>query len=158
MAVVAKAVQFGSDLRLLDNLERQNSRTRGSDLSVGTRTRSGRLDLGTVSAVDNIRQALLLRLLTPVGELEPLGHPDYGCRLGELVGRLNNERTHNLAKMFVLQALAAEPRIAQVLSVRVAPHRSDRTRLDITVDALTVEGPTPLNLVFPFFLDRSATA
>ena len=63
---LAKVAQFGSDLRLLDSLERQSSRKRGSDLSVRTRTRSGRLDLETVSAVDNIRQALLLRLLTPV--------------------------------------------------------------------------------------------
>lgn len=155
---LAKTVFFGSDLRLLDNLETQASRARGSDLSVRTRTRSGRLDLDTVSEVDNIRQALLLRLLTPVGELTALGHPDYGCRLGELIGRLNNERTQNLAKMFVLQALAAEPRIAQLLSVRVTAARNDRTRLDIAVEALTTASPTPLNLVFPFFLDRSASA
>lgn len=153
---LAKTVLFGSDLRLLDNLETQASRARGSDLSV--RTRASRFDLDTVSAVDNIRQALLLRLLTPVGELAALGHPDYGCRLGELIGRLNNERTQNLAKMFVLQALAAEPRIAQLLSVRVTAARNDRTRLDIAVEALTTASPTPLNLVFPFFLDRSASA
>jgi phage baseplate assembly protein W len=155
---LAKVVQFGSDLRLLDSLDRQSSRKRGSDLSVRTRNRSERLDLETVSAVDNIRQALLLRLLTPTGELAPLGHPDYGCRLGELVGQLNNERTRNLAKMFVLQALSGEPRIAQVLAVKVTPGRADRTRIDITVDALTREGPSPLNLVFPFFLERTGAA
>lgn len=155
---LAKVAQFGSDLRLLDNLERQNSRNRGSDLSVRPRSRSGRLDLETVKAVDNIRQALLLRLLTPLGELEPLGHPAYGCRLGELVGRLNNEATHNLAKMFVLQALAGEPRIARILSVRVSANRTDRTRMDISVDALTREEASPLNLVFPFFLERGAPA
>jgi predicted component of type VI protein secretion system len=60
--------------------------------------------------------------------------------------------------MFVLQALADEPRIEQVLTVRVTPNRSDRTRIDITVDALTREGPSPLNLVFPFFLERGTTA
>ncbi len=155
---VAKTVLFGSDLRLLDDLERQTSRARGTDLSVRTRTRSGRIDLDVVADVDNIRQALLLRLLTPVGELAPLGHPTYGCRLGELLGQLNNERTQNLAKLFVLQALGDEPRIERVLSVRVTPARGERTRLDITVDALTVASPTPINLVFPFFLDRSAPA
>jgi phage baseplate assembly protein W len=155
---VAKVVQFGSDLRLLDDLERQNSRGRGSDLLVRTRTQSGRFDLATCAEIDNIRQALLLRLLTPVGELEPLGHPEYGCRLGELVGALNNERTRNVAKMFVLQALAAEPRIEQVLSIRVTPNRSDRTRIDITVEALTRESSSPLNLVFPFFLEPGTTA
>lgn len=150
---LAKTERFGQDLRLLQNLERQNSRERGSDLSVRPRLRSGRMDLEVIDAVDNIRQALLLRFLTPVGEMETLGHPDYGCRLVELIGELNNERTRNRAKMFVLQSLAAEPRVERVLSVRVDENRNDRTRIDITAELLTVESDTPLNLVFPFFLE-----
>lgn len=150
-----KTEQFGSDLRLLGNLDRQNSRDRGSDLIVRERRRSGRMDLEAISRVDNIKQALLLRFLTPVGEMALLGHPSYGCRLIELIGELNNERTRNRAKMFVLQALNAEPRIQEILSVKVEPNRTDRSRIDITADLLTIESPTPLNLVFPFFLDRS---
>jgi phage baseplate assembly protein W len=146
---------FGTDLRLLPNLDRQNSRTRGHDLAVRARLRSGRADLDSVAGVDNIKQALLLRLLTPVGELAVLGHPDYGCRLGELVGELNNPRTRNRAKMFVLQAVTAEPRIARVLRVDVAASNTDRTLLDITVEAEAIDGATPLNLVFPFSLEGS---
>ncbi|MEZ5401868.1 MAG: hypothetical protein R2729_19495 [Bryobacteraceae bacterium] len=151
-----KTELFGKDLRLLQNLDRQNSRERGSDLSVRPRLRSGRFDLEVIDAVDNIRQALLLRFLTPVGEMEALGHPDYGSRLVELIGELNNERTRNRAKMFVLQALAGEPRVERVLSVRVDENRTDRTRIDITAELLTVASPTPLNLVFPFFLESIA--
>jgi phage baseplate assembly protein W len=150
-----KTALFGSDLRLLANLDRQNSRDRGGDLIVQTRRRSGRMDLEAISNVDNIKQALLLRFLTPVGELAILGHPTYGCRLIDLVGELNNDRTRNRAKMFVLQALADEPRIQEVLSVKVEANPTDRTRVDISIDLLTIDHPTPVNLVFPFFLDRS---
>ena len=149
---------FGSDLRLLGDLDRQNSRDRGSDLRVQERRRSGRRDLEAISNVDNIKQALLLRFLTSVGELAQLGHPTYGCRLIELVGELNNERTHNRAKMFVLKALADEPRVQEVLSVTVQANRTDRARMDIAVELLTLESATPLNLVFPYFLDRSPAA
>jgi phage baseplate assembly protein W len=151
---VEKVKYFGSDLRLLKDLDRQNSRDRGRDLLLHRRLRTGRMDLDSLSGIDNIKQALLLRFLTPVGELAVLGHPDYGCRLVELIGEPNVERTRNRAKMFVLQALGAEPRIQQVLSVQVTPRAGDRSRIDITVEALTVESSTPLNLVFPFFLDR----
>ena len=68
---------------------------------------------------------------------------------------MNNDRTRNRAKMFVLQALNAEPRIQEVLSVKVEANRTDRNRIDIAADLLTIESPTPLNLVFPFFLDGS---
>jgi phage baseplate assembly protein W len=150
---LAKTERFGKDLRLLQNLERQTSRERGSDLLVRPRLRSSRMDLEVIDAVDNIRQALLLRFLTPVGEMEALGHPGYGSRLVELIGELNNERTRNRAKMFVLQSLAAEPRVERVLSVRVDENRTDHARIDITAELLTVASSTPLNLVFPFFLE-----
>jgi phage baseplate assembly protein W len=53
--------------------------------------------LETLQRVDNLKQALLLRFLTPTGELALLGHPDYGSRLSELIGELNNETNRNRA-------------------------------------------------------------
>ena len=43
-------------------------------------------DAGAVSGRANLAQALVLRLLTRQGALTGLGHPDYGCRLTELIG------------------------------------------------------------------------
>src|SRR5262245_28658123 len=103
--------RFGVDLHLLDDLERQNTRDVGRDLHTRERTEPPGVDLDTVAGVDNLLQALLLRFLTQVGELAPLGHPTYGSRLEELIGELNTETTRNRAKMFVLQALAEEPRV-----------------------------------------------
>jgi phage gp46-like protein len=143
---------FGADLRLLGNLDRQESRDRGSDLATARRPESGEFDLARLQGVENLKQALLLRFLTPVGELAPLGHSDYGSRLFELVGERNTETQRNRAKLFVLQALAAEPRVRKVLAVDVTTRRSAPTRIDIAVRLLVVSEPEPLNLVFPFSL------
>jgi phage baseplate assembly protein W len=66
-------------------------------------------------------QAILNRLHTHQGGLAELGHPDYGSRLHELVGELNNERTRRLAELYIRQCLAQEARIAEVVAVVFAP-------------------------------------
>ncbi len=149
--------RLGTDMRLLGDLQHQDDLNWGSDLFTTTRSVTNQVDLATLSAVDNLSQALLLRFLTPVGELALLGHPDYGCRLHELIGHLNNDTNRNIAKLFVLQALAAEPRVQQVLTVSVKQHASDRTRIDISMQLVPVDSDSILNLVFPFFLDKGGT-
>lgn len=149
--------RWGTDLRLLGDLTRQKSRDRGADLATRTSSSTGLVDLDTVSGVDNLKQALLLRFLTPVGELAALGHPTYGCRLTELIGERNTQRNRNRAKLFVLQALAQEPRVKKVLAVNVTPHRADPTRIDIDIHLTPIDSDEPLNLVFPFFLEGGAT-
>jgi phage baseplate assembly protein W len=148
--------RFGTDLRLLSDIERGYSRRGGEDLKVAEG--AGGVDLLRVAGTSNLQQALILRFLTPVGELAPLGHPSYGSRLFELVGELNNETNRNLAKLFTLQALAAEPRVEEVLEVDVTTdRRRDPTRIDIRVSLLALGSDTPLNLVFPFFLEGGGT-
>ncbi|MDB9527108.1 GPW/gp25 family protein [Oscillatoria sp. CS-180] len=153
--------RWGQDLRLLSNLDRQIGRDRGADLSTLSSTAPVNVaisadrpvDLATLTADDNLKQALLLRFLTPFGELASLGHPTYGSRLYTLIGELNNDVNRNRAKVYVLQALAAEPRVQEVQSVRVTTNASDRTRIDIDISLIPIHSDTPLNLVFPFFLE-----
>lgn len=145
-------LRWGSDLRLLDNLLRQNDLDVGRDLFVAERRATGQVDLETLTADDNLKQALLLRFLTRRGELEPLGHPTYGSRLFDLIGELNTLATRNRAKLYVLEALAMEPRVAEVLSVTVETNRAEPTQIDIDVRLRPIFADTVLNLVFPFFL------
>lgn len=148
---------FGTDLRLLLDLEHvKSSRDPGHDLAVRRRPETGQVDSDTWSDTDNLVQALFLRFLTPAGELAILGHPDYGSRLHELIGQLNTETNRNRAKLYVLQALAAEPRVQKVLSVNVTQSKRDRTQMDIDVSLLAIGSDTPLNLVFPLFLEGGA--
>ena len=150
--MVFSSDEFGVDLRLLGNLQFQNDRARGSDLFTRKRPETGQTDLQTLSGNENLVQALLLRFLTPVGELAQLGHPDYGSRLSELIGELNNETNRNRAKMYVLQALAAEARVQEVVQLTVVQNQAIRDEMDISVTLKAIDSDTPLNLVFPFFL------
>jgi phage baseplate assembly protein W len=142
--------RFGADLRLLDDLRYANDRLHGSDLHTVVRAKTGRADLQTLDGVDNLSQALLLRFVTRQGELEAIGHPEYGSRLYTLIGELNNATNRNRAKLFVLEALAAEPRVARVESVSVSAGARDR--LDIALTLKAIDSDTPLDLVFPFFI------
>ena len=144
---------WGTDLRLLQNLEKQNDRKRGRDLSTVERPETEQKDVKTLTGTDNLKQALLLRFLTPMGEMAILGHSTYGSRLSELIGELNNQTTRNRAKMYTLQALAEETRVAEVLKVNVTTARSNPNQINIDVSLRATKEGTILNLVFPFFLD-----
>jgi phage baseplate assembly protein W len=147
---------FGADLRLLGNLEYAEQRERGSDLYTAVRPVSSKVDLQRLIGVQDLQQALLLRFLTQVGELAHLGHPEYGSRLHELVGEPNTETTRNRAKLFALQALQQEPRISAVQSVEIRTDRSRPTVLEVRAAVLTIDEPTPLNLVLPVDLGGTA--
>jgi phage baseplate assembly protein W len=150
--------RWGTDLRLLRDLEHQVDRDRGRDLSTIPRPEPGRgIDLETLSGTDNLKQALLLRFLTPVGEMALLGHPNYGSRLFDLIGEPNTQTNRNRAKLYVLQALADEPRVKEVLSVQVTENRAYPNQIDIDVWLTPIDGDTSLNLVFPFFLEGGIT-
>jgi len=145
---------LGTDLRLLGNLEHQEGRKRGADLLVED---DEPRDLVSVAGHENLAQALLLRFLTPFGELTILGHPDYGSRLYELIGELNDDANRRKARMYVLQALASEPRVAAVQNLQVTqpPGRRNDVLIEMRLDV--IDSDTPLNLVFPFSLEGGAT-
>lgn len=86
------------------------------DLSAGT---GG--DLDTTTGRANLAQAIINRLLTRRGELAQLGHPEYGSRLHELVGELNNLRLRALAELYIRDCLAQESRIEKVRYVTFEP-------------------------------------
>jgi phage baseplate assembly protein W len=113
-----------------------------------------RRDLEAVRDLAAAEQLLINRLKTQRGELAPLGHPDYGSRHHELIGEPNVERTRNLIKLHVLEALAREPRVQKILSCRVfAPHDPPRSEIRIEIEVRLIDQPNPLNLVVPFSLE-----
>lgn len=145
---------FGTDLKLLVNRAVQHSRHRGSDLSTTTRPESGGTDLARLADVENLKQALLLRFLTAVGELAPLGHSRYGSRLYELLGQPNTEINRYRAKLYVLESLAAEPRVAKVLSVEVRTRRTSPNQIDISIELEAAKTGDILQLDVPFSFEE----
>ena len=139
--VPEKVEVLGNDLQLrFDSL--------GADLAV---TASG--DLATVSGLQNIAQAIIARLTTGKGELNDLGHPEYGSRLYEIFGQPNTESTRDSIRKLVRECLEQETRLREVLSVNVKPDRRVPSRLEIEITVLPIEGRTPLSIVYPFNLE-----
>lgn len=124
-----------------------------ADLATVTRPGPGRppVDLAVAARVEQAAQMLVNRLMTREGELAALGHPDYGSRHHELIGEPNTQRTRNLIKLYVLQALRREPRVSiERCEVTVGPRPRDVVRIELTLRLIATDDP--LNLVLPFAL------
>ena len=104
------------------------------------------------AGLENLAQAVILRLLTPRGELAALGHPEYGSRVHELIGRENNTAQRNLLRLFILEALALEPRIDKVAELSVTPSSGARSTVDVLLRVKPV-GATALVAIGPFAIE-----
>jgi phage baseplate assembly protein W len=143
---------LGRDLRL--SYASRGGLFEDAELAVVDRTSRGGRDLALADGVDNLEQAIADRLKTRRGELSALGHPGYGSRHHELIGEPNVERTRNLVKLYVLQALRDEPRIVEVLSATVrAEHSPPRESVRIEIAVRIVGAHEPLALTLPFSLE-----
>jgi phage baseplate assembly protein W len=110
-------------------------------------------DYDTISAEENLAQAIIARLSTEEGELYDIGHADYGSRLHELVGEPNNERTRQRVENLIRDCLTQEPRIKEVANVNVRPSPNDLHGVDIEITVLPIESNTFLTVVYPFRLE-----
>ena len=107
---------------------------------------------GGVAGRASLSRALVLRLLTRKGALTGLGHPDYGCRLLELIGELNNEATRNLARLFTIQAIQQEARVKTLLELAVATVADQPDTIRISFSVLPVDDNDPLALTLEVML------
>ena len=127
----------------------------GRDLLAVYRVTDGRhedLDVvaeQSVGGIDNAVQSVVHRIKTVAGELADLGHPEYGSRHHELIGRPNTEGNRNLVKLYILQALAREPRIEKVLKAEIVQD-PQRDRVTISLTLRFIGAPVPADLVVPF--------
>ncbi len=120
----------------------------GADLHVN---KSG--DLRVVSGRENLGQALLQRLLTRKGELGDLGHPGYGSRLHELVGRPNDQATRDLVRLYAKECVTQEPRVRDVVEIKVSPVAGDPHAVALDITVMPIKSNIPMNLVFPYYLE-----
>lgn len=105
------------------------------------------LRMRTVSGLDNLAQALKLRLLIPRGELAQLGHPDYGSRVAEMIGETLDRPNLELLRRYVRKALKSDPRVADILSLTVTARIDIPGAVDVAGEVLAVTGDSvPLGL------------
>jgi phage baseplate assembly protein W len=129
----------------------------GADLCL--RFEDGRVDLACdggglrrVSGLDNLVQALSMRLLVDRGDVSGLGHPRYGSKIRDLIGERMDRPNLELIRRYVRRALLEDARVQEVVEVVVtvragAPDSVDvravvkaiderEAQLQVTLDAL----------------------
>ncbi|WP_300455929.1 hypothetical protein [Desulfobacula sp.] len=146
--------KFGTDLRAVYRIK--DGRYEDVDFDTAQVTRRGKKerDLALALGVDNITQAIIHRLKTGYGEMTSLGHPDYGSRHNELIGEPNTEHNRRLVKLYILQALAKEPRIEKILRADIRyDRRLDPSRVDIALDIKLGMINQVINFVLPFYFE-----
>lgn len=102
-------LQMGTDLRLVFSGDGR------ADLAWSDR------DLALVRGLDNLAQALTLRLLVQRGELTGLAHPRFGSRVHELIGQTLDRPNLDLLRRHVRRALLDDPRVDAIESLTVEP-------------------------------------
>lgn len=110
-------------------------------------------DLETVSDSKNLAQAIILRLTTEEGELDDIGHADYGSRLYRLVGLPNNQETKNRIRNTVRYALAQEDRIKEIAQIRVETDVQDPSVVNLEISVVPTWGGGSINISYPFSLE-----
>lgn len=82
-------------------------------------------DLGTISGVENVRQALLHRLLTSKGTL--IHRPDYGVGIKNFLGGVADTSQKMKLAVILKEQFQRDPRVEAVLgmAVLVDPDRPD---------------------------------
>ncbi|WHZ26365.1 MAG: T6SS lysozyme-like component TssE [Nitrospira sp.] len=102
---------------------------------------------------ESVRQSVWIILGTAKGER--VMRPDFGCGIYDLVFDINSAATAGSVAQAVRDALLAfEPRI-DVVEVTVAPDDGGEVLL-ISVDYQVRATNNAFNLVYPFYLERSA--
>lgn len=101
---------------------------------------------------ENLAQAVIIRLLTPRGELTELGHPTYGSRLHELIGSRNTATNLALARLYILESLKQESRIEKINQLLIEPAPGSRDRVNIFLEVLPINAPAvPISFVLEVF-------
>lgn len=104
-------------------------------------------DLELTSGVDNLIQALQMRLLVYRGELGRLAHPRYGSRVHELIGEPLDRANLELLRRYVRAALLEDPRVAAIERLDIRPLVAEPGSVSVSA---TIR-PDPRKLVGPAF-------
>lgn len=91
-------------------------------------------DFQVFTGRDNLRQALVHRVVTERGEL--LWHPEYGALIRSLIGVVNGPTASTLAAKYAEATLRADPRVREVASV-IAEVSGDIISVSATVVPIT---------------------
>lgn len=104
---VLQDIVLGNDLQITKYNKTINAH--GSEDEIVELTGNGKGDVKLAKGFENIKQMLIMRLLTPKGSL-PL-HPDYGSNIQYIMGEHNNLANADILNNTIQEELEADNRI-----------------------------------------------
>lgn len=93
-------------------------------------------DIDTVSGIDNLKQAIILRILTKKGERND---GSLGSDLYALYGSPNILGIREFMKVLIMDALVDEPRISEIQYIEVEVDPDNRQRVSVTVQVVVIK-------------------
>lgn len=146
--------ELGTDLKVLIGPPAMAAHdTSPLDLQMDSRffpsSQKSTFDYQTIQGRETLAQAMILRLLTPRGSLEELGHAEYGSRLHLLIGQRKTKALRAICKAYVLETVAQEPRVedkAVAFSFDVPSEGPSDMRFNLAIKPKTDTEPVQLNL------------
>lgn len=104
------SLALGRDLSMTS--DEDYYRTRGSHDEILALSAGDKGDIKTVEGIDNLKQAILSRLLTPRGSL--LLHPNYGSTIHELIGKKNTIDNMVILENEIVKTIKKDSRVEDV--------------------------------------------
>ena len=109
-------------------------------------------NVATSSYEKSIEESIRIILSTTPGER--VMHPDFGCKINEIIFFPNSSRTLSLAIHYIEEAIVKwEPRVI-LKSVTGVPDADDPVKININIDYEIRSVNTFFNMVYPFYLER----
>lgn len=102
-------------------------------------------DLKIISGLQNLKQSILLRLMTPKGTL--LHHPHYGTELHKLIGKKSTARMAQRIKLEIERTIRTDNRVEDVVVSSVV---LDGNTAKITVQITPIGIPQVLSMGISF--------
>jgi hypothetical protein len=127
----------------------------GSDVYIDPYTREAVIgpngDLLAVNGLECLAQDLRTRFTTDQGEL--LLHPTFGRTRDRIIGSGQADAAAEALKLQTrfIDTCLADPRVNSVYDIAIDQVSSDAWTISFTIEAIGLEDPQRLNLVFPFF-------
>ncbi|QEG04171.1 baseplate protein W [Bacillus phage BC-T25] len=104
------ALSLGKDLDILPLPKQFGSP--GWDSEILELKDDGKGDVRTIRGIENLKQSIYIRLITPLGSY--LGHPRYGSRVHEYIGKKNTEENAALLAIEIERAIRTDGRVRSV--------------------------------------------
>lgn len=106
-------------------------------------------DFAVINGRNNLKQAIITRLLTAKGEYI---EQTYGSEIYKISGKTNEQLIKTRLNGYIVEALKQEPRIRKIEKINLTFDTTNSSQVNINLTVLPIESNVSLNLIYPLFI------